>query len=392
MTYAIGSNWSKLDAKGLIELMGVMINNGADCNARNDDRTTFLHHLVRWYKNAATTGIKADVDKAFAVISAFVTEHKPALFKDSKDLTPFDLLDNTQADRDLYKFLEANLYVRNHPVSPTKLTGREISDYEKEKFGVTDYRNTAFLSDHTVVKFSATTAVGEAKIFSWNMMNQCRNDKKKGYSNNPVNFNEKGGQYRVRLNREVDYIEDLLDEGKPDFFNLQEAQGLFEITARGHKRLDENFVARMKAKGYKVVAPPEGKNLLTIYRADYNFRGEEAIHQDLYDKYGHSTTSVITFADSTGKQIAIGNMHLDYEKTEFPELEGIQQRFDTQGIPCILAGDTNHTAEEMGRIVPRSVGDKEHATCFDSVKDASGKRTYAGLVTSHHEKQSEKII
>ncbi len=370
LTYAICSNLKNLTADALIDLMGNMINNGADCNARNDDHATFLHHLVRRYKDAVKTGNQASVDKVFKVMDAFVTKHKPALFNDSNNRTPFD---NALADQKLLK-LKDKLYVRNYSVSPTKRTDAVISDYEK-KLGITDSNDTAFLSDHTVVKFSATTTdARKAKIFSWNMMNQCRDDGKKGYSNNPANFHEKSKQYRVRLDREVDYIESLLENNWPDFFNLQEAQGLFEITARGHKKLDKNFVTRMKAKGYEVVAPTEGKNLLTIYRNNYD-RGE--IHQDLYDNYGHSTTSVITFIDKAGKSIAIGNMHLDFEAKEFPELKRIQQHFNEKNLPCILTGDTNHTVQEMKGVVPGSVGDEGHATCFDCVAAGlDGKNDY----------------
>ena len=395
LTYAIGSNWKKLDADDLNELMNNMIKNGADYNARNDDGTTLLHHLVRWYKGAATD---LERTKALAVITEFVTKHKLAIFEDRDNTSPLDLLDATPDDVVLRELLQEKIYIRNYFVAPNKREATEdVSDYEK-KFNIATPTDIRFLSDHTVVKFSAAIAgMAEARVFSWNMMNQCR--LYTDYSNNPAGFHETNTQYRVRLDREVDYIESLLENEQPDFFNLQEAQGLFEITAKGHKKLDRNFVTRMAARGYAVVAPDEGKNLLTIYKIGhdkakpiYHFQGED-INQDLYNDSGYSTTSVITFTDRSGKKIAIGNMHLDYKATEFPGLKTIQRAFAAQGTPCILTGDTNHTAEQMESLVPGSVGDKGHATCFDCVgavgADGKTKYDYTKFTTTH-EKGSAK--
>ncbi len=216
-------------------------------------------------------------------------------------------------------------------------------------FGVfSDYIQN-YTSDHTyqITKVESYSKAGQPLILTgmtWNMLNQChsKSDKYK-FSNNPFNLDELDVGYVQRKKQQLRFLYKEIRSKRLDFIVLQ------EVDIFTHKSLLDfviEFLIQIHSKNWGTVHSTQSDDLnmplLMLYdKSKLEFVSKRAI----FPRDGDNKKCALeaTFMDiSTGSEVCIVNMHLDYNTDHSAEIFEYQQRQIAADKFTVIGGDANH--------------------------------------------------
>jgi hypothetical protein len=195
-----------------------------------------------------------------------------------------------------------------------------------------------------------------------NLLNKCvsKEENPKGYKNNPWNYTETAKEYLARKELQFAKLIEIISSGQKDFMFLQEidcllsAELLTDVEDKiAFEILKKNFLDYLAKLGWamttnKTIA--QGKPFITLYNAN-TLKPTGNVRMVLDG--GGFECEFMHFL--TREKVTLVNMHLRYDRNDYPELIAAYQEEQVKANRLtIMGGDCNHTPREIVRLINHS--------------------------------------